>query len=64
MWFLISGSQISAYMPKKCKQCGKEYDADSLFCSEICHDAFDLDIKERLDEFLKNDTSHTKKLSS
>jgi predicted nucleic acid-binding Zn ribbon protein len=51
-------------MPKKCKQCGKDYDSDSLFCSEICHDAFDLDIKERLEDALRNDKSHTEEMST
>ncbi|MFI5416909.1 MAG: hypothetical protein ACHQW9_02525 [Nitrososphaerales archaeon] len=52
-------------MSKKCKQCGKDYDSDSeLFCSEMCHDAFDLDIKERLEDALRNDKSHTQEMSS
>lgn len=38
----------------KCKHCGKDFEGEKeLFCSEICHDAFDLDVQKRVEEAIK-----------
>ncbi|MFM8658859.1 MAG: hypothetical protein ACKOCQ_02840 [Candidatus Nitrosotenuis sp.] len=49
---------------KLCKTCGKEIPADQgSFCAVKCYDAKMAELKKRMDNAVKNDPSHTKKLS-
>lgn len=50
---------------KKCKTCGNEFEgSEREFCSWQCEENYKPTLRKKLDEALKNDKSHTNKMSS
>ncbi|MCV0391974.1 MAG: DUF2116 family Zn-ribbon domain-containing protein [Nitrosopumilus sp.] len=47
----------------KCHRCGKSFNGDEKFCHDKCRDEHILDIEKRIEEAVKNDSSHTRKIS-
>lgn len=45
-------------------KCGKKFDGSKeRFCSQSCAEIHVKDLEKRLDDAIKNDPSHTKKMS-
>lgn len=48
-----------------CVHCGRSFEGDNVkFCSQGCRDAYIVSIDRRVREAVKNDTSHTRKMST
>ncbi|PIW33524.1 MAG: hypothetical protein COW27_00280 [Nitrosopumilales archaeon CG15_BIG_FIL_POST_REV_8_21_14_020_37_12] len=47
-----------------CHHCGKSFDGtNEKFCHDSCRDAHIVEIENRVKEAVKNDSSHTNKIS-
>ena len=48
-----------------CKRCGKEFeDMTEEFCSKRCKEEYLRALEKKLDDAIKNDPGHTKRLSN
>lgn len=51
-------------MLKKCKTCQKDFEGDAReFCSWQCEENYKSVLRKKLDEAIKKDKGHTKRLS-
>ena len=58
-------NQRKANVKLVCLHCGKSFSGDNIkFCSQGCRDAYIVSIDRRVREAVKNDSSHTRKMST
>lgn len=47
----------------KCQNCGDEFDGNEKFCNNKCRDEYILKINTKVQQAVKDDKLHTKKIS-